>query len=117
MVAHLVVPGHWVMHRLAKMSEDSLHANILSDNVDDALHGTSSHNWAAGIQSRYAGLGLASPFQGGRLQSIDVRGFQRAMLAREGPVWQGLDISPIFSLHCALSLCQALHVLALVCQA
>ena len=48
------------MHRLAKMSSDSLHADILSDNINDALHGASSHNWASGIQKHYAHLGLAS---------------------------------------------------------
>ena len=83
------------MHRLAKMSSDSLHADILSDNINDALHGASSHNWAAGIQKHYAHLGLASPFSGGRLQNIDAHGFQRAMLAQEESVWRH------FSPHCA----------------
>ena len=82
------------MHRLAKPSSDSLHADILSDNINDALHGASSHHWAAGIQKHYAHLGLASPFSGGKLQNIDAHGFQRAMLAQEDSVWQGLAISP-----------------------
>ncbi len=62
------------------MSDDSLHADILRDNIRDALHGASTRNWAAGIRIHYAGLGLAPPVSGGRLQNIDAHGFQRAML-------------------------------------
>ena len=82
------------MHRLAKMSEDSLHADVLRDNIHDALHGSSPDNWAAGIQHQYADLGMASPFSCGKLQNIDAHGFHRAMLAQEKAVWQGLHMSP-----------------------
>ena len=97
------------MHRLAKMSSDSLHADILSDNINDALHGASSHNWAAGIQKHYAHLGLASPFSGGKLQNIDAHGFQRAMLAQEDSVWQGLAISPRTAPSARAKLCTYLR--------
>ena len=97
------------MHRLAKMSDDSLHANILSDNIHDALHGGSMRNWTAGVQDYYAGLGLASPSSGGRLQNIDAHGFQRAMLAREGSVWQGLSISPRTAPSARAKLCTYLR--------
>ena len=97
------------MHRLAKLSDGSLHADILSDNINDALHGASPRNWAAGIQRHYAHLGLASPFSGDRLQNVNAHGFQRAMLAQENTVWQGLAISPRTAPSARAKLCTYLR--------
>ena len=75
----LVVPGHWIHAQACKKSSDGLHADILSDNINNALHGASSHDRAAGLQKHCAHLGLASPFSGysgGKLQDIDAHGYQ-----------------------------------------
>ena len=44
------------------MSESSLHGDILSDNISDALQVPAIDNWAARVIKQYARLGLASPF-------------------------------------------------------
>ncbi len=48
------------MHRLDSMDEGSLHPDILSDNIHDALGNPECCNWAAGLQKQSASLGLPS---------------------------------------------------------
>ncbi len=43
------------MRRLDSMAEGSLHPDVLSDNIHDAL-GNAGCCWAAGIQNQYASL-------------------------------------------------------------
>ena len=82
------------MHRLDSMDEGSLHPDILSDNIHDALGSPGCCNWAAGIQKQFASLGVPSPFSGGRIRNVDHHAFRKAMLARDMSVWGGLHISP-----------------------
>ncbi len=82
------------MHRLDSMDEGSLHPDILSDNIHDALGNPGCCNWAAGIQKQFASLGVPSPFSGGRIRNVDHLAFRKAMLARDMSVWGGLHISP-----------------------
>ncbi len=82
------------MHRLAKMPEDSLHADILRDNIHDAEHNPIVANWAGGIRKQFADLGMASPCPGGVVGMVDVLAFWRAMQSQEVSVWQGLHMSP-----------------------
>ena len=82
------------MHRLSKMSEGSLHADILKDNIHDAEHSPLVANWAGGIRKQFADLGMASPFLGGVIGTVDVLAFRKAMLSKEMSVWQGLHMSP-----------------------
>ena len=58
------------------MPHASLHAEILSDDIWDALQGLGFDNRAAGVHRQYTSLGMASPFLGGRIQFIDAFGFQ-----------------------------------------
>ncbi len=46
------------------MEEGSLHLDILSDNIHDALGNPGCCNWAAGIQKQLASLGVPSLFSG-----------------------------------------------------
>ncbi len=82
------------MHRLDSMDEGSLHPDILSDNIHDALGNPGCCNWAAGVQKQFASLGVPSPFSGGRIRNVDHLAFRKAMLARDMSVWGGLHISP-----------------------
>ncbi len=82
------------MHRLDSMDEGSLHPDILSDNIHDALGNPRCCNWAAGVQKQFASLGVPSPFSGGRIRNVDHLAFRKAMLARDMSVWGGLHISP-----------------------
>ncbi len=82
------------MHRLDTMDEGSLHPDILSDNIHDALGNPGCCNWAAGVQKQFASLGVPSPFSGGRIRNVDHLAFRKAMLARDMSVWGGLHISP-----------------------
>ena len=77
--------------RLTNMPQASLHADILSDNILDALQAPDFDNWAAGVQRQCTSLSMAFP---GRIHFVDAFGFQRAMLARENEDWAGLHISP-----------------------
>ena len=71
-----------------------MHHDIVRDNIADALQSRAIGNWAAGVVKQYASLGLASPFSGGDIRCINAHGFQKAQLAREKSVWDGLHISP-----------------------
>ena len=71
------------MHRLDSMDEGSLHPDILSDNIHDALGNPGCCNWAAEIQKQFASLGVPSPFSGGRIRNVDHHAFRKAMLARD----------------------------------
>ncbi len=82
------------MHRLDSMDGGSLHPDILSDNIHDALCNRGCCNWAAGVQKQFASLGVPSPFSGGRVRNADHLAFRKAMLARDMSVWGGLHISP-----------------------
>ncbi len=48
------------MRRLVKTHEDSLHADILKDNIQDAKHSLLVAIWAAGVQKQFANLRMAS---------------------------------------------------------
>ena len=102
------------MHRLAKMSEGSLHADILKDNILDAEHSHLVANWAGGICKQFADLGVASPFLGGVIGTVDVLAFRKAMLSKEMSVWQGLHMKPQAAPSPS---CQAMHLSPLVCSA
>ncbi len=71
------------MHRLDSMDEGSLHPDILSDNIHDALGNPGCCNRAAGVQEQFASLGVPSPFSGGRIRNVDHLAFRKAMLARD----------------------------------
>ncbi len=80
------------MHRLDGLDKGSLHPDILSDNIHDALGNPDLPgccNWAAGIQKQFASLGGPSQFSGGRISTVDHLAFRKAMLARDMSVLGG----------------------------
>ncbi len=84
------------MHRLDSMDEGSLHPDILSDNIRDALDNPGCCNWAAASWNSEAvyKFGRAVSVLGGRIRNVDHLAFREAMLARDVSVWWGLHISP-----------------------
>ncbi len=72
------------MYGLAKVSEDSLHADILMYSIHDAEHSPLVANWASGVRKQSTNLGMATPYPGGVVGTVDVQAFQRAMLSQEG---------------------------------
>ena len=56
------------MHRLSNMPEDSIHAEVLRDNIADAQEHTS---WAGGIVKQYRRLGMASPFSSSGIMCLN----------------------------------------------
>ena len=49
------------MRRLSLLPEGSLHLDILRDNIADAKGPLPCANWAQGIDTQFASLGIASP--------------------------------------------------------
>ena len=75
----VVKPGHWLMHLLSNMPEDSIHAEILRDNIADAQEHPSYGNWAGTIVKLYSCLGMASPFLSSGITGLNSLGFQANM--------------------------------------
>ncbi len=46
------------------------------------------------LYSQFANLGMAAPFPGGVVGTVDVMAFRNAMLSQEVSVWEGLQMSP-----------------------
>ena len=67
------------MHRLSNMPEDSIHAEILRDNIADAQEHPSYGNWAGGIVKQYSRLGMVSPFSSPGITCLNSLGFQANM--------------------------------------
>ena len=67
------------MHRLSNMPDNSVHAEILRDNVADAQQHPSCDNWADGIVKQYSRLGMASPFSSSGITCLNSLGFQANM--------------------------------------
>ena len=82
------------MHRLSNMPEDSIHAEILRDNIADAQKRPSYGNWAGGIVEQYRRLGMASPFSSSGITGLNSLGFQANMKGQLCQVRGGLHVSP-----------------------
>ena len=78
------------MHRLSKMPEDNIHAEILTDNIADAQQHPSFGNWAGGIVKQYSRLGMALPLSFPGITGLNPLGFQASICK----VWDGLHVSP-----------------------
>ena len=99
------------MRRLSNMPDDSIHDEILRDNVADAQQHPSCDNWADGIVKQYSRLGMASPFSSSGITCLNSLGFQANMEGQLKKVWGGLHVSPTTA---PLQEGQALHILRLV---
>ena len=82
------------MHRLSNMFEDSIHAEILRDNIADAQEHPSYGNWAGGVVKQYSRLGMVSPFSSSGITGLNSLGFQANMKVQLCRVWDGLHVSP-----------------------
>ena len=82
------------LQQLAQLSNDSLHAEILKDNMHDAQSDPHCGNWAAGVQKKYIELGMPAPFSSGRLQPVNGPVFRQRLGQQYKSVWAGLHISP-----------------------
>ena len=98
------------MHRLSNMPEDSIHAEILRDNIADAQEHPSYGNWAGGIVKQYSRLGMVSPFSSSGTTCLNSLGFQANMKGQLCRVWDGLHVSP----RTAPSKRATLHILCMV---
>ena len=82
------------MHCLSNLPDDSIHAEILRDNIADARQHPSCGNWAGGIVKQYSRLGMASPFSSSGITCLNSLGFQANMEVELKKVWGGLHVSP-----------------------
>ena len=84
------------MHRLSLMPQNSIHVDILKDNIFTAQRHPRCGNWAAGVMKQSADLDMPSPFSSSSsgitaLRSLD---FQANMEGQHRKVWDGLHVSP-----------------------
>ena len=63
------------MHCLSNMPEDSIHAEVLRDNIADAQEHPSYGNWAGDIIKQYRRLGMASTFSSSAITCLNSLGF------------------------------------------
>ena len=82
------------MHCLSNMPEDSIHIEILRDNIADAQNHPSYGNWAGEIVKQYSRLGMALPFLFFGTLGLDSLGFQANMKGQLCKVWDGTHVSP-----------------------
>ena len=82
------------MHRLSNMPEDSIHAEVLRDNIADAQEHPSYGNSAGGIIKQYRRLGMASLFSSSGIMCLNSLGFRATMKGQLCKVWDGLHVSP-----------------------
>lgn len=54
------------------MPEDSIHAEILRDNIADAQERSSYGKWASGIVKQYSRLGMASSFSSSGINRLEL---------------------------------------------
>ena len=78
------------MHRLSNMPEDSIHAEILRDNIADAQEHPSYGDWAGGIVKQCSRLGMVSPFSSSGIACLNSLGYQANMKGQLCRVWDGL---------------------------
>ena len=81
------------MHRLSNMPEDSIHAEVLRDNIADARDHPLYGSWAGGIIKQYRRLGMASPLSSSGISCLNSLGFRADMKGQLCKVWDGLHVS------------------------
>ena len=64
------------MRCLSVMPENSIHVDILKDNISAAQQHPMCGNWAAGIVKQYASLGMPSPFSSSGIVALNSLGVQ-----------------------------------------
>ena len=91
------------------MPEDSIHAEILKDNIADAQEHPSYSNYAGGIVKQYSRLGMVSPVSSSGITGLNSLGFQANMKALQGLGW-----SACVPKSSSLKKDKALHILCMV---
>ena len=62
-VASQYIQANYFLHRL--LAAVFYHAEVLRNDILDALQDPTFDNWLAGVQRQYTSLGMATPFSGG----------------------------------------------------
>ena len=75
------------MHHMSNMPDDSIHAEILRDNIADAQQHPSCDNWAGGIVKQYSRLGMAAPVSSSVIACLKSLGSQANMEGQLRKVW------------------------------
>ena len=81
------------MHGLSNMPDDSIHSEILRDNIAVAQENPACGNWAGGIVKQYRRLGMALPCSSSGIAGLNSLGFHPWRVS-SGQVWGGLHVSP-----------------------
>ena len=94
------------------MPQNSIHVDILKDNIFTAQRHPRCGNWAAGVMKQSADLGMPSPFSSSSsgitaLRSLD---FQANMEGQHRKVWDGLHVPKAGSVQGS----KIVHILCMV---
>ena len=82
------------VRRLSLLPDDSLHLDILRNNVADARGPLPCANWARGFEVKFAALGMASPFISSRIGVLNSHSSVAKMAEVRQQTWDGLHVSP-----------------------
>ena len=97
------------MHRLSNRPEDSIHAEVLRDNIADAQEHPSYGNWAGGIIKQYRRLGFAVVVLWHNVPELP-----RVLGKDEGSALQGLGRLACNPKNSPLQKGKALHILCMI---
>ena len=81
-------------HCLSHMPEDSLHLDVLKDNLYGAQQPLHCMNWAKGISKQFQTLGLPSPYSATGIGSISSQKLLAALTKRQQRIWDNIAESP-----------------------
>ena len=82
------------MHRLLDMTPNSLHLDVLKDNLADARAQPYCGNWASGVQAKYCALGLPYLFTVDGIGVPDGLEFRARVKDQQQQAWAELHVSP-----------------------
>ena len=101
------LPGF--LHRLTVLPDDSLHLDILQDNIADAKGPLPCADSARGIEVKL--LLWAFPFFSSGISALDSHGFMDRLAGARQRTWDGLHVSPRAAPSHGAKLCTYYHFL------
>ena len=97
------------VRRLSLLPDDSLHLDILRDNVAGARGLLPCANWARGVEVKFATLAMASPFISSGIGALNSHSFVAKIPEVRQQTWDGLHVARRAAPSKAVKLCTYHH--------